>query len=301
MATLDVLIPHFRDPAGLAKSLCSIATQNWTGNLRVLVLDDGSSEGVFSQVQKTVERFPRAISLLRNEENVGRPKARNRLLAASDAPYIAWLDAGDTWHVDKLRIQFEHLRRLEYTGCDIHRVWITCHYQWIVEGAKPRMRHQKIEGDQLESLLIGDDLRAYLWTLLGRREAFQAAGLFDEQLLRLQDLDFFIRFVRAGGNIEVPPARVPLCDYYKSDVGRDHVQVSKSAERIFQKNRSIYEKYGQDFVNRALWKNARLSARFANHNNARGASIYYLLRGAMRVPRFIVQRIHHRIFARFSK
>lgn len=301
MVTLDVLIPHFRDPDGLAKSLRSIAAQNWTGKLRVLVLDDGSPDEDFRKAQRKVEEFPRAISLLRNEKNVGRPVTRNRLLAASEAPYLAWLDAGDTWHADKLRIQFEHLRRLEYTGWDTRRVWVTCHYQWVVEGTKPRTRYQKTQGDQLQNLLLGDDLRAYLWTLLGRREAFQAAGLFDEHLPRLQDLDYFVRFVRAGGSIGVPPSRLPLSEYYKSDVGRDHVQVADSAERIFQKNRSVYEKYGRDFVDRVLWKNARLSARFAAHNAAYVASLYYLLRGGLRVPRYIVQRVCHKLLSRLSK
>ena len=53
--------------------------------------------------------------------------------------------------------------------------------------------------------MLGRRLRAYLWTLLGTARAFKAAGRFDERLPRLQDLDYFLRFIAAGGTLVVPP------------------------------------------------------------------------------------------------
>ena len=92
--------------------------------------------------------------------------------------------------------QFEHLSRLRFAGEDIGQVWVTCHYDWQWSGRRARLKKQEVAGDQLRELMLGERLRAYLWTLLGSAEAFKAVGRFDERLPRLQDLDYFIRFVR---------------------------------------------------------------------------------------------------------
>ena len=52
---LDVLMPHFRDVAGLTLSLASVAGQGWTGDLRLVVVDDGSPEADFAAVRALAE------------------------------------------------------------------------------------------------------------------------------------------------------------------------------------------------------------------------------------------------------
>jgi hypothetical protein len=131
-----------------------------------------------------------------------------------DASHIAWLDAGDVWYPDKLKLQFEHLARLAYHGLDIDTIWITCSYDWEQNGQARHLR-QQVNGDQLSELLSGAQLRAYLWTLLGTANAFRIAGYFDERLLRLQDLDYFVTFLRAGGRIETPLENKALCRYFQ--------------------------------------------------------------------------------------
>ncbi|TVP78331.1 glycosyltransferase, partial [Thioalkalivibrio sp.] len=60
---LDVLIPHYRNPDGLAQSLQSIADQDWLGTdattarLRVIVLDDGSDAADMTQVEAHCAAF----------------------------------------------------------------------------------------------------------------------------------------------------------------------------------------------------------------------------------------------------
>ena len=70
------------------------------------------------------------------------------------------------------------------------------------------------------ALLIGTDLRAYLWTLLSRADTLRNVGWFDERLPRLQDLDFFLRFALKGGRIVAPETNEALCIYHKTDLGR---------------------------------------------------------------------------------
>ena len=140
-------------------------------------------------------------------------------------------------------------------------------------------------GDQLRELMLGEQLRAYLWTLLGTADAFNAVGRFDEKLPRLQDLDYFIRFVRGGGAITIPPLREPLCRYHKSDIGRNAAEIRQCNRLIFEKYRSSLQKYGSDFVSVVHYNAETLSARFAKHNHDNMTRSYYLSRAFLANPK----------------
>jgi glycosyltransferase involved in cell wall biosynthesis len=294
---LDVLVPHYQDVAGLRASLESVRCQSWRGELRVIIVDDGSDAATFAEVEQLAAAQPFEVTVRRFRVNMGRPFARNALLDEVDAPFIAWLDAGEIWYPDKLRLQFEHLRRLEFDGIDIDRVWVTCHYDWSQDGRVRRVEQQWSE-DQLSDLLIGDRLRAYLWTVVGRTNAFRAAGRFDEALPRLQDMDYFVRFLGAGGVLTAPDTDAPLCRYDKSDAGRNHADIAACADLIMRKHRSSFAKYGRGFIARANWKYAKLSARYARNNNSYGAAFRYLAVAAASNPRYAVYRACRSIVGR---
>lgn len=285
MACLDILIPHYRDPAGLKLSLESIEAQTWTGDMRVVVVDDGSEPEYLRQAEALLADFPLPHTLERNPINRGRPYTRNRLLDLIDSPFVAWLDAGDVWYPDKLLKQFEHVSRLRYEGKDPDRYWVTCHYDWQWEGRRARTIEQVTEVRQLRELMLGQKLRAYLWTLLGTREAFRIAGRFDERLPRLQDLDYFIRFVLAGGEMTVPPRTEALCRYHKSDVGRNATEIRACNSLIFRKYRPHFQNYGPSFMKTIRYNADMLSARFARNNGALFLNLYYIGNATLAHPK----------------
>lgn len=201
-ATLDVLMPHYRDPAGLALSLASIEAQVWAGRMRVVVVDDGSppaeAEAARRLCDDTAARAGLAVTFLRNPENLGRPRTRNRLLDAVEAEYVAWLDAGDIWYPDKLARQFAHLARLRWQGEDVDRLWISCHYDWH-QGGRIRLVRQQVTGDLTRELLLGAHLRAYLWTLLGTARARPPEGRDSFAQVDLLARTLVENFGRGGG------------------------------------------------------------------------------------------------------
>ncbi len=295
---LDILIPHYRDPEGLAASLKSIAEQTWQGEMRVVVIDDGSPDGDYAQVEKICSDFRHfyaaPLVLDRNPQNLGRPKTRNRLLGHAYARYVAWLDAGDIWYPDKLAIQFEHLLRLRFAGKDVNVIWVSCHYDWHQSGqAKPRMIQQETAGDQIQSLLVGTKLRAYLWTLLGTAEAFRIAGRFDENLPRLQDLDYFLNFVRAGGQIEVPPSRSAQCCYFKSDIGRNAREIHACYDLILRKHRPVILRYPAAVRSELGYKVKRLSERFARSNGEYLRAASYFGQAVVTSPRHSIRVLNN--------
>ena len=296
---LDVLIPHYADPAGLEAALASIAAQDWLADpanrLRVIVVDDGTPADAFAEVEAICARFRtdsgQALRLERLARNTGRPAARNRLLDLAGAPYLAWLDAGDVWYPGKLRAQFAELARHKAAGADLSRIWVSCAYDWDQGGGR-MIRTQDVAGDQMAALLMGDRLRAYLWTFLGHAEAFARAGRFDLQLPRLQDLDYCLHFVRAGGRIvmaptlqtETHPAPHPLCCYFKSAKGRDARQVAASHARILKKHAPCIRRYPRGFRARLRQKGPLLAARFARSNGAYGLAMRYILAAVLVSP-----------------
>lgn len=292
--TLDVLIPHYSDPAGLELSLASIASQTWGGNLRVVVFDDGSPPQDYARACEVCEYFVNTsrfhLRLIRSEENLGRPGARNELLDCSEARYLAWLDAGDIWYPDKLRIQFNYLYHLEYQGANPNVFWVTCDYNWTQDG-KTRSLRQDVRGDQYAKLLEGENFRAYLWTLLGTAEAFKIAGGFDKRLSRLQDMDYFLTFIKGGGKIVTPPSSGPLCEYYKSDFGRNAADVEDSYKIIRGKNSASLLKYPPHFLRQLDWKYELLFARFSKANGNYAKYLTHRFKAALLRPKHFLRSI----------
>lgn len=102
------IIPCYCCRDTIARALASISAQTRLPREVILVddasPDDGKTSDTLRQLAKEYECvFPlRIISL---EKNGGPGSARNRGWDAATQPYIAFLDADDAWHPQKLEIQ----------------------------------------------------------------------------------------------------------------------------------------------------------------------------------------------------
>ncbi|NIA21534.1 MAG: glycosyltransferase [Anaerolineaceae bacterium] len=104
MARITVCIPTYNRREFLREALDSVFAQTWT-DFEVLVVDDGSTDGT----AEMIEGYGRPVRYL-YQENRGDAAARNRLLAETRTPLVAWLDSDDLWLPEKLQRQ---LRLLE--------------------------------------------------------------------------------------------------------------------------------------------------------------------------------------------
>jgi glycosyltransferase involved in cell wall biosynthesis len=274
MADVDVLIPHYNDPVGLKKSVDSVLAQDFTGTFRIVVVDDGSQSINVKAVKDILNRSGLVYDLIECKVNKGRPFVRNILLQNISSSFVTWLDAGDEWYSQKTTQQIEKAREYEEKTGSQH-YWVTCNYDWqpadkFDKDYTRRICNQKVSEDVIKDLLIGSDLRAYLWTLLAPAEAFQNVGKFDERLPRLQDLDFFLRFALSGGTFVKPDKEEPLCVYHKSFAGRNAKEVWESHYYIFNKFQVLYNRYGRTFKRKRLYELHRHASQFAkkNGNNA---------------------------------
>src|SRR5262249_27797826 len=86
----------------LRRALGSVETQT-RQPAQVVVVDDASQDGNAERVCKASSL--RNIQILVLDKNSGPGAARNAGIAASSQPFIAFLDADDEWHAEKLERQ----------------------------------------------------------------------------------------------------------------------------------------------------------------------------------------------------
>lgn len=118
LPAVSILMPVHNAESTLAASVASVRAQT-RGDWELLLVDDASSDGSGALMRALAESDPR----IRAESlpvNRGAAAARNHALAWARGRHVAFLDADDLWHPDKLARQLAFMARsgavLSFTG-----------------------------------------------------------------------------------------------------------------------------------------------------------------------------------------
>ena len=109
---IEVVLPTFNGAAYLAEQVASIHQQTLRPQ-RLLVRDDGSSDGTQALLAELQQNYGAWFHLLPSEKNLGCSANVDCLLEASRAPYVALADQDDIWLPEKLAQSLALLQRLE--------------------------------------------------------------------------------------------------------------------------------------------------------------------------------------------
>jgi len=102
---VSVVVPCFNSAGTLARAVASVAAQT-IAPAEVIIVDDASSDGTADVARSLAREYARLnVSLVELPANVGAGAARNAGWDRASSAYVAFLDADDAWHRDKLRIQ----------------------------------------------------------------------------------------------------------------------------------------------------------------------------------------------------
>jgi len=104
---VSVIIPAYNAQAFLRATLDSVLKQTYD-NLEVVVVDDGSTDDTAAIAQAYAGRDGRLR--LVSKVNGGVSSARNAGIAEARGDYVAFLDADDVWHPEKIAAQMQVLR-----------------------------------------------------------------------------------------------------------------------------------------------------------------------------------------------
>lgn len=117
---ISILMPVYNARATLEHSVGSALEQSCP-DWELIMIDDGSTDGSAERAAELAARDPR-LRLLIPGGNHGAAAARNHGLAQARGRYIAFLDADDRWHPDKLSRQLDFMQRtgagLSFTAYD---------------------------------------------------------------------------------------------------------------------------------------------------------------------------------------
>lgn len=179
---VSCVIPVFNGERYLGEAIRSVLDQQH-GPVEIIVVDDGSTDGTASLAAS----FGPAIRYVR-QGNAGPVVARNRGIAEARGGFVAFLDADDRWHPEKVSRQLDRFRErpgLAYSVTLVQNFWED---------------DLGDERDRMASHPRGKPVPGYVTTtLMVTREWLRATGGFDPSLAHGDSADWFARVAALGG------------------------------------------------------------------------------------------------------
>jgi len=184
----SIIIPLYNLRRWAGEAIDSALAQTLpAGEVQVIVVDDGSTDGSGELAQG----YGAGIEYVR-QENRGLSAARNTGLRAARAPLVAFLDADDRFHPEKLAAELAVFDARPELGV------VYSGFRYIDADGRPLPQRgwSRFEGDVLPRLVTGNIIHPH--QALVRRDAVMAAGAFDERLTSVEDWDLWLRVSARG-------------------------------------------------------------------------------------------------------
>lgn len=183
MTTVSVIIPNYNYGAFLPAAIQSALDQT-LAPLEVIVIDDGSTDNS----AEVVEQFGHPVTFVR-QINSGVSRARNYGAELSSGDYLAFLDADDLWHPEKLARQIVRMQETGRRACQSG-------YQRFGEALAATEDVQAPSEPTLEAALRRKPSLSLLSsTLVIDRNLFFSLGGFDLQLSTSADFGLGVKLI----------------------------------------------------------------------------------------------------------
>ncbi|MBT8494126.1 MAG: glycosyltransferase family 2 protein [Deltaproteobacteria bacterium] len=106
--TVTVVIPLFNEGEEIRKTIRSVLEQDYSPDkLDVIVVDDCSTDGSYLHAYREAQGSPR-VRVMRNSVNLGKRRAINRAVRATDAEIIVSVDSDVLVNPDAVRLLLRH-------------------------------------------------------------------------------------------------------------------------------------------------------------------------------------------------
>ncbi len=115
---VSIITPCYNAANTLGRTIDSVLSQKFK-SWELLLVDDKSLDGTYKKALAYANTDNR-IQLIKLDRNSGAAIARNTGIAYAKGRFIAFIDADDQWHSDKLQIQINRMKKqnwpLSYTA-----------------------------------------------------------------------------------------------------------------------------------------------------------------------------------------
>ncbi len=223
--SVSVIIPAYNCGAFIRRALDSVLAQS-DETVEVIVVDDGSTDDTPS----ILGAYNSRIRLIQ-QSNQGVAMARNRGIAVARGRWLAFLDADDVWHANKIKNQlraesqfpdagliFTDFRLVDEEECCLVDAAAKSYYgvfrrhdlEWSdIFGQMVTTSDDAVMyyGNCFKSLFLGNFIKTS--TVMIRHDCIQNTGAFDASLTTEEDYDLWLKV-----SLEQPMAylNMPLVD-----------------------------------------------------------------------------------------
>ena len=187
MPRFSIVVPCYNAAFTISETIDSLRAQT-EGDWEVLIIDDASYDDTRLAAVCASRGDPRFIFL--ENDGVGQAAARNMAIDHANGDIIAFCDADDVWHP-------ERLARLDALFCDSS---VEAAYTGVAfcNGSQICSVTSVAEGDLTVSRLVRDNPVCTMSNVAVRAEVLAASGGFNEEMTHAEDLEWLIRLVGDG-------------------------------------------------------------------------------------------------------
>lgn len=228
-ADVSVIVPCFNADKTLSRAIKSVISQTMLPN-EIVVVDDGSASTAYLEKLQTIIGDLTKFKIIKLGRNMGVSYARNVGICESESSYIAFLDADDYWHPEKIEVQFTLTSDLQYK-ISAHQYISNLNTKHIPTGKK--ITYNTIN---YKRLLFKNYFATP--TVMALKSDFI---LFDESLRRMEDHKCWIE------NTLISPALLinsPLAGGFKMPLGE--AGLSKNIPAMHEGAMQVFKKLKRD-------------------------------------------------------
>lgn len=186
---ISIVLPTYNRGYIIEEAIKSVIEQTYT-NWELIVVDDGSTDNTETLMTKYIDS---RIIYIRENLNRGANFCRNLGVRNAKGNFIAFLDSDNRWERNKLECQFTKLYKTDKSVA-----LVFCN-EIVWDGSKKIF----FPGGTFLDSEIGEILyRRNIVdnnAVLIKKDCFQKAGGFDEEMPRIQDWEFYFRVINVFG------------------------------------------------------------------------------------------------------
>ena len=232
---ISVVIPAYNAEKSLGRALQSVFSQTYT-NIEVIVIDDGSTDGT----AECIRLFDQPL-ISHLQVNSGAAAARNFGVGLTSGRYIAFLDADDMWHPQKLELQIIAFLNNPSAGL--------CSTTLINVSERDAKKSSKKYIPAPVDILVENNFNKIFFnpyfgtpSVLIKKEDFVAVGGLDENLKTAEDVDLWLRLSFEKGAVMVNAGLTYV-------IGQPHSLSRTSNNQTFKDNLKVIDKFCKEHSN----------------------------------------------------
>ena len=286
---ISVIIPCYNCENTIKITLDSILEQA-SSDVEIVCVNDGSKDKTANILSEYSDRI-KCI----HQENSGVSIARNNGVKHASGEWVAFCDADDIWHKDKLRILLQAINSVSDVDFIFHDFYILLNgeilekcathskntffpifSQWNITIPDILTGHKQIDISNIESEWDSMNLHfgnAFYWLIMGnfvlpssvaiRRTAFLGQNGFTDEFIYAEDTEFFLRISKQVNFMYID---LPLVGYRRTTtslLSTSMLQTMENGIRSIYKNcvedEAIYKQYKDRIDSSLAKKYARLA------------------------------------------